>query len=52
MPFISSELIDSKQICNHPEHTPPTHIVLRPGKHVWQCPSCGKQQVINVPLIN
>lgn len=31
------------ETCRHPEHNPPTHLYIPPGKgyrHV--CPSCGK----------
>lgn len=49
MPFIDYEA--PEKICRHPEHEPPTHIVLRPGKHVYQCPSCKEQQILNVPEI-
>lgn len=34
-------------ICNNPEHNPPTHIHIPQGKgyrHI--CPGCGKEQVI------
>lgn len=37
--------------CLNPEHNPPGHIVLEPGKYEYTCPSCGKTVVINVPLI-
>ncbi len=39
MPFIGYE---EEKICTNPEHNPPTMIVLPPGKHTYQCPSCGK----------
>ena len=38
--------------CYNPEHNPPTHIVLQPGIHVYKCPGCGKETVINVPEIS
>lgn len=42
MPFISFEPEPELDICNHPEHDPPGHIVLPPGTHKWQCPNCGE----------
>jgi hypothetical protein len=48
MPFIPRK--DETRKCHqlwcikhwqHPEHSPPDHIVLPPGRHVWECPSCG-----------
>lgn len=33
---------DEDRRCTHPEHTPPTHMVRKPGTHVHTCPSCGK----------
>jgi hypothetical protein len=37
------------KICRHPEHDPPSMIVLDLG--VWEhtCPGCGKTQTIVVP---
>lgn len=40
------DLPDHKR-CRHPEHQPPSHMVIPPGKgyrHV--CPGCGKVTVI------
>lgn len=39
------------QPCNHPEHNPPTMIVLSPGVYEHTCPACGKKQqfVVNRP---
>ncbi len=37
------------QPCMHPEHNPPSHMVLQPGLHVWVCPGCGQEQQIVVP---
>ena len=28
--------------CVHPEHNPPTHIVLQPGVYEYTCPGCGR----------
>jgi len=52
MPFINHKLINPKEVCNSPEHEPPTLIHLEPGEHTWKCPMCGEEIVINIPLIN
>ena len=44
MPF--KKLPDAEQwnppkACRHPEHNPPTMIVLQPGTYEWSCPACG-----------
>lgn len=31
-----------KPPCNHPEHNPPSHMVLSPGIYRHICPSCGE----------
>lgn len=38
-----------REMCNHPEHKPPMHIVLKPGLHIWVCPACGQEQPITAP---
>ncbi|MEK6881705.1 MAG: hypothetical protein AABY22_18945 [Nanoarchaeota archaeon] len=38
MPFI--KYIPPQKFCTSPEHLPPSHIVLEPGTHIYQCPSC------------
>lgn len=38
---------DFPEPCSHPEHNPPSHLVIPRGKryrHV--CPSCGRQMVL------
>lgn len=30
--------------CHHPEHNPPTMIVLQPGVYEHICPRCGASQ--------
>lgn len=40
-----------KDVCLHPEHNPPSHIVLEPGDYIYSCPECGKEKVLSVPLI-
>ena len=37
--------------CFSPEHNPPGHIVLSPGVYEYECPSCGKITMVNVPEI-
>jgi len=37
--------------CIHPEHNPPTHIVLRPGIYEYTCPACGKTIRFVIPAI-
>lgn len=34
--------------CNHPEHNPPTHMVLSPGVYENVCPGCGRVTVFTV----
>lgn len=34
--------------CRHPEHSPPTMIVLQPGTYRHICPACGNQVVFVV----
>lgn len=34
--------------CRHPEHDPPTMIVLQPGTYRHTCPACGNQVVFVV----
>lgn len=49
MPFVKSVPIEPT--CVHPEHKPPSHVVLKPGLHTWECPGCGKQQTMWVPEV-
>ena len=35
--------------CKDPEHNPPSMIVLKPGTHTWECPSCGQESTFTVP---
>ena len=30
-----------KKTCHHPEHDPPTMILLEPGMYEHTCPGCG-----------
>lgn len=40
-----------ENICQHPNHNPPGHIVLGPGTYEYTCPGCGASQIVRVPLI-
>lgn len=46
MPFVGYKPFDEKSKCMHPEHHPPSMIVLPPGVHTYECPSCGLRQKI------
>jgi hypothetical protein len=37
--------------CCHPEHNPPSHMVLSPGTYEHTCPGCGRVVLFTVPLI-
>ena len=50
MPFIKGpDDFPEIKICRSPEHNPPNMVVLKPGMHVWRCPSCGRQITFRVP---
>jgi ribosomal protein L37AE/L43A len=34
--------------CRHPDHDPPTMMVLSPGVYEHECPSCGRKIVFRV----
>lgn len=34
--------------CMSSEHNPPSMMVLPPGTHTWECPSCGHKTVFVV----
>lgn len=41
------EDIPVQERCSHPEHNPPMHIVIPPGKRMRHvCPACGKETVV------
>lgn len=47
------EDLDEEQPCIHPEHNPPTHLFIPPGKqyrHV--CPGCEREVVLRSPQCN
>lgn len=37
--------------CSHPEHYPPSHMVLPPGRYEHTCPACGRRTEFTVPSI-
>lgn len=43
--------IEEFKPCLSPEHQPPSHIVLSPGKYEYTCPACGEKTVFTVPSI-
>lgn len=42
---------DAPKPCLHPEHNPPSHIVLEPGTYEHTCPGCGYKTIFEVPYI-
>ena len=40
------------KICRSPEHYPPTHLYLDPGKYEHACPACGKKTIFTVPIVS
>jgi hypothetical protein len=40
-----------QDICNDPEHNPPSHMVFEPGIYEHTCPNCGKVTRFTVPQI-
>ena len=52
MPFLPVPLEEQpKPSCMSPEHNPPSMMVLKPGLHRWQCPSCGHVTNFTVPEV-
>jgi predicted RNA-binding Zn-ribbon protein involved in translation (DUF1610 family) len=51
MPFIKHEEFTKEEVCMSPEHNAPMDINLKPGRHTYMCPACGREVVINVPLV-
>lgn len=37
--------------CLHPEHDPPTTVVLKPGTYEYECPACGRTVQFDVPMV-
>jgi hypothetical protein len=48
MPFIDFKPPKDHEQCRDPEHNPHSHIVLPPGTHTYQYPSCGKTVTFTV----
>lgn len=42
------KIADEKPPCRHPEHDPPSMIVLDPGTYEHTCPGCQKKTVFHV----
>jgi len=42
------KIADLKQPCLHPEHDPPSHMVLEPGIYEHTCPNCGRKMTFTV----
>lgn len=36
------KIAEIKKACRHPEHNPPSHIVLETGIYEYTCPGCGE----------
>lgn len=51
MPFKKHIPPTKEQRCLSTEHNPPSMMVLPPGTHVYECPSCGKITTFTVPLV-
>lgn len=55
MPFIPLPDEDKdkwdREPCRNPEHNPPSHIYLKPGRYIWECPGCGVQMPFTVPHV-
>ena len=39
------------ELCRHPEHNPPMHIVLEPGRWEHTCPACGNKTIFTIPRV-
>lgn len=37
--------------CRHPEHEPPSMVVLEPGVYEYECPGCGAKTIFTVPAV-
>ena len=45
------KIADMPKPCLHPEHNPPTMIVLEPGTYEYTCPGCGEKTTFVVPQV-
>lgn len=43
------KIADIPKGCRHPKHSPPSHIVLKPGVYEHTCPKCKANVVFSVP---
>lgn len=50
-PFIDHTDFNEPKQCNHPEHNPPSMILLPSGIHTWQCPCCKKKTPVMIDKI-
>lgn len=41
--------LPARDYCGHPEHNPPSMIVLEPGIYEHECPGCKKVMTFTVP---
>lgn len=48
MPLEKLEESKKEEFCCHPEHNPPSHLVLEGGEYRYTCPGCGKEIVFRV----
>ena len=49
MPIRKIHDIEPRKVCRHPDHNPPSMIVLKPGVYEHLCPACGKRVVFTIP---
>lgn len=49
LPELEGEFSYELKPCLHPEHTPPTHVVLEPGRWEHRCPGCSRTMEFRVP---
>jgi hypothetical protein len=50
MPTRKIAELTQEELCTHPEHNPPQHMVFSPGTYEHECPACGKKTIFVVPL--
>lgn len=49
MPFKKISSFSTEPRCLHPEHNPPTMILMEPGVYEYTCPGCEHSQEYVVP---
>ena len=42
---------EQRRVCMHPEHTPPSMMVYKPGVYEHTCPGCLRRVTVTVPLV-